>query len=91
MALPETAVAEAAGHTLYILHDLAQLDLDPRAAGFDGVIYGHSHRPEVRRKGGVLYLNPGSCGPRRFKLPVSVALLDAVPGRELEARIVELV
>jgi putative phosphoesterase len=89
--LPETVVIEAAGHSLYVLHDRAQLDLDPRAAGFAAVIYGHSHRPELRREGGVLYLNPGSCGPRRFTLPVSIALLDAVPRHELEATLVELV
>jgi hypothetical protein len=88
--LPETEVVEVAGHRLYVLHDLGQLDLDPRAAGFGAVIYGHSHHPEVRRERGVLYLNPGSCGPRRFSLPVSIALLDATPERGLEARIVEL-
>ena len=91
LELPETAVVEAGGHSLYVLHDRAQLDLDPRAAGFDAVIYGHSHRPEIRRERGVLYLNPGSCGPRRFTLPVSIALLDADPGAELEATIVELI
>ena len=91
LALPETAVVEAAGHSVYVLHDRGQLDLDPRAAGFAGVIYGHSHHPEVKRQDGVLYLNPGSCGPRRFKLPVSVAILEAAPGRKLEASIVELI
>jgi putative phosphoesterase len=91
LELSETAVIEVAGHSIYVLHDRAQLDLDPRAAGFDAVIYGHSHRPEIRRERGVLYLNPGSCGPRRFKLPVSIALLEATPGRELEASLVELV
>jgi putative phosphoesterase len=91
LELPETTVVEAAGHSLYVLHDRGQLDLDPRAAGFDAVIYGHSHRPGVRREGEVLYLNPGSCGPRRFTLPVSIALLDAVPGRDLAATLVELI
>jgi putative phosphoesterase len=91
LELPETAVVEVPGHSLYVLHDRAQLDLDPRAAGFDAVIFGHSHRPEVRREGSVLILNPGSCGPRRFSLPVSIALLDAPPGGELRATIVELV
>jgi len=89
--LPETAVVEAAGHLLYVLHDRAQLDLDPGAAGFAAVIYGHSHRPETRRERGVLYLNPGSCGPRRFTLPVSIALLDATPSGAIEARILELI
>jgi putative phosphoesterase len=90
-ALPETVVVEAAGHLLYVLHDRAQLDLDPRAAGLSAVVYGHSHRPEVRRERGVLFLNPGSCGPRRFTLPVSVALVEATPGGPLDARIVELI
>ncbi len=88
--LPETAVVEAGGRSLYVLHDRAQLDLDPRAAGFDAVIYGHSHQPEIRRENGVLYLNPGSCGPRRFTLPVSIALLEATPDRPLEPTLVEL-
>jgi hypothetical protein len=91
LELPEKLVVEAGSHSLYVLHDRAQLDLDARAAGFDAVIYGHSHRPEIRRERGVLYLNPGSCGPRRFSLPVSIAMLDAAPGAELEASIVELV
>ncbi|HEX2464386.1 MAG TPA: metallophosphoesterase family protein, partial [Thermoanaerobaculia bacterium] len=59
--------------------------------GFDALIYGHSHRPEIRRERGLLYLNPGSCGPRRFSLPVSIALLDATADTELEASIVELI
>jgi putative phosphoesterase len=91
LELPETLVVEVAGHSLYVLHDRAQLDLDAGAAGFNAVIYGHSHRPQVRRERGVLYLNPGSCGPRRFTLPVSIALLDAAPGHELDATIVELI
>jgi uncharacterized protein len=91
LELPETAVVEVAGHRLYVLHDLAQLDLDPGAAGFSAVIYGHSHRPEIRQQRGVLYLNPGSCGPRRFSLPVTVALLDATPETGLRARLVDLV
>ena len=89
LELPESAVVEFGGHQLYVLHDRAQLDLDPRAAGFAAVIYGHSHQPEIRHERGVLYLNPGSCGPRRFKLPVSIALLEVrVDG--LHARILEL-
>ena len=72
-ALPETEVVEALGARLYVLHDRAGLDLDPEAAGFAAVIYGHSHRPEALRKRGVLYLNPGSAGPRRFRLPVTMA------------------
>ncbi|HEU4618984.1 MAG TPA: metallophosphoesterase family protein [Gammaproteobacteria bacterium] len=87
--LPDTEVVEIAGHCLYVLHDLNALDLDPAAAGFAAVISGHSHRPRVERRDGVLYLNPGSAGPRRFKLPVAVALLEIGP-RGLEARVVEL-
>src|SRR6185369_14140972 len=97
LELPETAVVDAAGRLFYVLHDRAQLDLDPVAAGFAAVIYGHSHRPEVRRERGVLWLNPGSCGPRRFTLPVSIALVEVVAegeraaAGEIEARIVELI
>jgi hypothetical protein len=87
--LPETAAVEAAGHSLYVLHDLHRLDLDPAAAGFDAVIFGHSHRPLVEEKNGVLFVNPGSAGPRRFGKPLSVARLTLQNGR-LSARIVEL-
>jgi putative phosphoesterase len=87
--LPENLVVEVGEVALYVLHDLALLDLDPAAASIDAVIYGHSHRPDVDRKDGVLYLNPGSAGPRRFHLPVSVAVLTA-RGKTLEAEIVQL-
>lgn len=80
--LPPTAVVEAGGATLYLLHILEELDLDPAAAGFQAVLSGHTHRPEVRRTpDGVLFLNPGSCGPRRFDLPVTVARLTVSGGR----------
>src|SRR5467141_1295048 len=75
-ALAETEVVERGGRAIYVLHDLHELDLDPRAAGFDAVITGHSHQPQIERRDGVLYLNPGSAGPRRFRLPVSVARLN---------------
>jgi putative phosphoesterase len=88
-ALPETEVVESAGVSLYVLHDLEELDLDPRAAGFHGVISGHTHRPVARTRQGVLYLNPGSAGPRRFNLPVTVALLHVRDGR-LEPEIVPI-
>ena len=78
-ALPAVDVVEAAGRHLYVLHRLEDLDLDPAAAGFDAVIYGHSHRPGAERRGGVLYLNPGSAGPVRFRLPVSLARLTVEP------------
>ena len=69
---PETEVAEAPGVQLYMLHSLAELDLNPRVAGFAAVIFGHSHKPEFYFKDQVLYFNPGSAGPRRFSLPISV-------------------
>ena len=75
--------------TLHVLHDLADLDIDPQAAGVDVVVTGHSHRPKIERRAGVLYVNPGSAGPVRFTLPVSVALLQ-VTGKDVSARIVEL-
>jgi putative phosphoesterase len=87
--LPATQVVEVDGQVLYVLHDLGQLDLDPAAAGFQAVIFGHSHRPAVNRSNGVLYLNPGSAGPRRFELPVTVAKLQLTRGT-LEAQIIHL-
>ncbi len=73
---PRTAVAEAGPVILYVLHDLHALDLNPAAAGFHIVVSGHSHKPARAERNGVLYLNPGSAGPRRFRLPVTVARLD---------------
>src|ERR1700693_5726193 len=73
--LPETEVLELGGISIYILHDLARLDLKPQAAGFSVVISGHSHIPKQEERDVVLYFNPGSAGPRRFKLPVSVGKL----------------
>jgi putative phosphoesterase len=78
--LPETEVAEFGGISIYILHDLAQLDLKPEAAGFSVVIYGHSHVAKQETRRGVLYFNPGSAGPRRFKLPVTVGKLILTAG-----------
>jgi putative phosphoesterase len=74
-ALPETRVLELGGILIYVLHDLARLDLKPKAAGFAVVVSGHSHVPNQEVRDGVLYFNPGSAGPRRFKLPVSVGRL----------------
>lgn len=73
--LPETQVLELGGVSIYVLHDLALLDLKPKAAGFAAVISGHSHVPKQETRDEVLYFNPGSAGPRRFKLPVSVGKL----------------
>ena len=72
-ALSAAEIVELEGIPLYVLHDLGQLDLDPAAAGFRAVIYGHSHDPRAAEKQGVIYLNPGSAGPRRFRLPISIA------------------
>ena len=75
-ALPETAVVEVGAAQIYVLHDLNQLDLNPAAAGFRMVISGHSHKPAQIERNGVLYVNPGSAGPRRFSLPITVATMD---------------
>ncbi|HEY7402965.1 MAG TPA: metallophosphoesterase family protein [Candidatus Angelobacter sp.] len=75
----ETEVVELAGFHIYIIHDLNALDLNPRAAGFAAVISGHSHQPKQESKDGVLYFNPGSAGPRRFKLPISLGRLEISP------------
>jgi len=75
LKLPETEVLEVGGVSIYVLHDLAQMDLKPKAAGFAVVVSGHSHAPKQETRDGVLYFNPGSAGPRRFKLPVSVGRL----------------
>ena len=75
LALAKTEIVEVAGISIYLLHDLSQLDLQPEAAGCKVVIYGHSHVPKQETRNGVLYFNPGSAGPRRFKLPVTVGRL----------------
>ncbi|MBM4273081.1 MAG: metallophosphoesterase family protein [Deltaproteobacteria bacterium] len=87
--LPATEVVEAGAARLYVLHELFALDLDPAAAGFAGVIFGHTHEPALFRKDGVLFLNPGSAGPKRFAHPVSLALLH-VNGPTLEAELIKL-
>ena len=75
-ALPSTAIAEAGPARIYMLHDLHELDLDPFAAGFHLVVSGHSHKPGQTERDGVLYINPGSAGPRRFHLPLTLARLE---------------
>jgi hypothetical protein len=87
--IPETDVLAVGGVTLYVLHDLHQLDLKPEAAGFAAVVSGHSHVPVQQTKNGMLYFNPGSAGPRRFRLPVSVGRIVVTDGR-VTAEIVEL-
>ena len=73
---PHTALVELGGRSIYVLHNLKELDLDPAAAGIDAVVSGHAHRPKIETVGGVLYLNPGSAGPRRFTLPIALAALE---------------
>jgi putative phosphoesterase len=87
--LPEATTFELAGLRLHLLHNLAELGVEPAAHSIRVVIAGHSHRPVLRESGGVLYLNPGSAGPRRFRLPVSVAQLE-IRGETVEARLIEL-
>jgi len=87
--LPPTRVVEVGGVHLYVLHELFCLDLDPAAAGINAVIFGHSHHPHLERQNSVLYLNPGSAGPRRFTLPVMLARLT-VQGNALYPKLVEL-
>jgi putative phosphoesterase len=87
--LPDTATFELAGRRFHVLHDIKSLSGDPLARGLDVVIAGHSHRPLVESRDGVLYVNPGSAGPRRFRLPVTVARLT-IQGRRMEAQILPL-
>jgi uncharacterized protein len=75
-SLPETAVTDAGSVTIYVLHDVKTLDLDPKAAGFHIVVSGHSHKPAHTTRNGVIYINPGSAGPRRFHLPITIARLN---------------
>jgi len=87
--LKETELLQVGEVFVYVIHDLAQLDIDPSAAGARVVVSGHSHKPTVEERSGVLYVNPGSAGPRRFRLPIAVGEL-IVTGRSVSARIVEL-
>jgi putative phosphoesterase len=88
--LAETEVVEAGDISIYMLHDLGRLDLKPEVAGFRAVIYGHSHQPKIEEKNGVLYFNPGSAGPRRFRLPVSVGRLLIEDG-SVRAELIEII
>jgi hypothetical protein len=87
--LPLEEVVSVNGRLIYVLHDLSLLDLDPETAGFAMVVSGHSHQPRIDRRRGVLYVNPGSIGPRRFRLPVSFATV-ACEEKELAVKIVHL-
>ena len=88
-ALPDTVQLTVAGRRLLVLHDLKEIDLDPKRVGFNVVVSGHSHVPKVEWRDGVLYVNPGSAGQRRFRLPVAVARIEFA-SQSIEARIVEL-
>jgi len=88
--LPETQVLEAGGISIYVLHSVADLDLKPEAAGFAAVVSGHSHMPKQEVRNGVLYFNPGSAGPRRFKLPVSVGRL-VIEGGKVRGEIMRII
>ena len=87
--LPPWEVAEVGVVFIYVIHDVKEIDLSPAAAGFQVVVSGHSHKPLVEERKGVLYVNPGSAGPRRFKLPISLARLT-VSGEAVSAEVVEL-
>jgi putative phosphoesterase len=87
--VPETVTLRVGAARLYVLHDVKALDFDPKAAGFSAVIAGHSHRPAISERDGVLFVNPGSAGPRRFTLPVAVARLR-VTGKRIRGEIVVL-
>lgn len=87
--LPDRETVKAKNVSIYILHNLKELDLNPQAAGFQVVVSGHSHKPVVKREKNVLYINPGSAGRRRFKLPITVAHLK-IDGDEIEAEIIDL-
>ncbi|MGF6351874.1 metallophosphoesterase family protein [Variovorax sp. W2I14] len=86
----ESEFLKVGGVVIYAIHDLSQIDIDPAGAGVRVVVSGHSHKPKIEERDGVLYVNPGSAGPRRFKLPIAVAEL-IVDGNSVSARIVELV
>jgi hypothetical protein len=87
--IAEHEVVEIGGKLIYVLHDLKELDVDPAASGFSVVVTGHSHKPLISTRDEVLYVNPGSAGPRRFKLPICVALLE-IAGDAIRAEIREL-
>ena len=87
--IPETNVLDANGIRFFVLHSVKDLDIDPAVAGFQAVVSGHSHRPEIHVREGVLFINPGSAGPRRFRLPISVAIVVCRDGR-LAPNLVEL-
>ena len=86
---PLTEIIQLNEVLLYVIHDIGRLDIDPKASGIEAVIFGHSHQPIIQKQKGILYVNPGSAGPRRFKLPVSVGKLH-IKGNKLDAEIIKL-
>jgi hypothetical protein len=88
-ALRQTEMIEVGGMSIYMLHDLEQLDLKPEAAGIRAVVYGHSHQPKIEEKNGVLFFNPGSAGPRRFHKPISIGKLT-IEARIVRAEVIDL-
>jgi putative phosphoesterase len=86
---PDTELVVIGGRVIYVLHNLKEIEFDPAASGFDIVVSGHSHRPKIETKGGVLYVNPGSTGPRRFKLPIALALVT-ISDRAIVPEILEI-
>jgi predicted phosphodiesterase len=88
-SLPPTDLVEIGGRLFYLVHALAALDITPQAAGVSAVVYGHSHRAQIREQAGVLYLNPGSAGPRRFNLPITLARIELARD-SMQAQIVPL-
>ena len=89
VSLPETQSVEVGQLRLFVLHQIGELRIDPAAAGYAAVVYGHSHKPSIDWRDGVLYLNPGSAGPRRFRLPVTIARVR-ISGEMIDPEIVEL-
>jgi hypothetical protein len=87
--LPMIELVEVGERRFYVLHQVSQLDVEPASSGFAAVVFGHSHQPTIETRDGVLFLNPGSAGPRRFKLPVTVARVG-VAGARMRPEIVEL-
>jgi putative phosphoesterase len=88
--LPETEVLLLEDRYIYMLHDVHTLHLDPAAARFSAVLYGHSHKPHIAHRKGVLYFNPGSCGPRRFELPITIGTLTIALDSDLLPEIIQL-
>ena len=86
--LPETEMIRVGGVFIYVIHDISQLDIEPHAAGVQVIVSGHSHKPLIEQRDGILYINPGSCGPRRFRLPISVGEM-LVDGTKVKARTLE--